>query len=154
NDNLNLATTDWNPFVIAGPKDSRFPTGGGETITMYSVNDNKLGSATDTLVTFSTANNNIYNGFEVSTNARFGKGFMFAGYTVERTETLSCDGSTGGTTTRDNPNGYRFCGNVPPFRGLFKASASYNFKYDIQVSGSFSAKPGPSVSANYTVTSA
>ena len=35
-----------------------------------------------------------------------------------------------------------------------KASAAYSFPYDIQVSGSFSSIPGPSVSANYTVTSA
>ena len=154
NDNLNLSPSDWNPFKIVGPSDPRFPTGGGETITMYSVNDNKLGSATDTMVTFSTANTNIYNGFEVSANARFSKGLLFAGLTTERSETLNCDGSTGGTTTRDNPNGLRFCDNVPPFRSLFKGSASYTLPYGVQLSGSYSAKPGPSVSANYTVTSA
>lgn len=154
NDNLNLSPSDWNEFKIVGPSDPRFPTGGGETITMYSVNDNKLGSATDTLVTFSTANTNIYNGFEVSTNARFAKGFMFAGLTTERSERLECDGATTGTNARDNPNGLRFCGNIPPFRSLFKTSAAYMLPYDIQLSGSFSAKPGPSVAANYTVTSA
>ena len=154
NDNLNLSPSDWNEFKIIGPSDPRFPSGGGEAITMYSVNDNKLGSATDTFVTFSTANTNIYNGFEVSANARFGKGFMFAGLTTERNETLNCDGSTTGTNARDNPNALRFCGNIPPFRSLFKGSASYTLPYDIQLSGSFSAKPGPSVRADYTVTSA
>ena len=104
-------------------------------------------------MTFSTANTNIYNGFEVSANARFGKGFMFAGLTTERSERLDCDGSTTGTNARDNPNGFRFCGNIPPFRSLFKGSAAYTLPYDIQLSGSFSAKPGPSVAANYTVTS-
>src|SRR5262249_50615624 len=93
-------------------------------------------------------------GFEVSTNARFGKGFMFAGLTTERSETLNCDGSTTGTNARDNPNGLRFCGNIPPFRTLFKGSAAYTLPFDIQLSGSFSAKPGPSVRADYTVTSA
>ena len=52
----------------------------------------------------------IYNGFEVSANARFSEDFMFAGLTTERSETLNCDGSTTGTNARDNPNGLRFCG--------------------------------------------
>jgi hypothetical protein len=147
NDNLNLAPTDWNSFAIVAPADPRFPTGGGETITMYSVNENKLGSAVDTLVTFSTMNNNIYNGFDIGTNARIAKGLFFAGITTERSETLSCD-------IRDNPNSERFCDNVPPFRTQFKGSASYTFPYDVQVSGSFKSLPGSSISANYTVTSA
>jgi hypothetical protein len=155
NDNLNLSpTADWNPFVIVGPVDDRFPTGGGESITMYSLNQNKVFSAADTLVTYSTANNNIYNGIEFSANARFGRGFFFAGVTTERRETLECDGTQGATTPRDNPNGLRFCDNVPPFRTQFKGSASYSLPYDVQVSGSFSSIPGTSVSATYTVNQA
>jgi hypothetical protein len=152
---LNLTPSDWNSFVITGPADARFPEGGGERITMYSMNENRLGSAVDTLVTYSTLNNNIYNGFEVSGNARFGRGFFFAGVTTERRETLNCDGTTTSTTTpRDNPNGLRFCDNVPPFRTLFKGSAAYTLPYDVQVSGSFRATPGNDVDANYAVTSA
>ena len=155
NDNLNLTPADWNTFVITGPSDARFPEGGGERITMFSVNENKLGSAVDTLVTYSTLNNNIYNGFEVSGNARFGRGFFFAGVTTERRETLNCDGTTtSATTPRDNPNGLRFCDNVPPFRTLFKGSAAYTLPYDVQLSGSFRATPGNDVDANYSVTSA
>ena len=156
NDNLNIDPTAefFNPFNIVGPSDPRFPTGGGETITMYSFNQNKIGTPSDTLVTFSTLNNNIYNGVDVGANARFGRGFFFAGVTTERAETLNCDGSTGGTTTRDNPNGLRFCDNVPPFRTQFKGSAAYTVPYDVQVSGSFQSRPGSSVSANYPVTSA
>ncbi len=94
----------------------------------------------DTLVTFSTLNNNIYNGFEFSANARFGKGFFFAGVTTERSETLDCDGSTSATQPRDNPNGLRFCDNVPPFRTQFKGSAAYTIPWDVQVSGSFQSR--------------
>jgi hypothetical protein len=156
NDNLNLSpTTDWNTFTIVGPGDSRFPTGGGETITMYSLNQTKLGTPSDTLVTFSTLNNNIYNGVEFGTTARFGRGFFFAGVTTERSETLGCDGSTSGTTSpRDNPNGLRFCDNVPPFQTQFKGSAAYTLPYDVQLSGSFRSTPGNDVDANYPVTSA
>jgi hypothetical protein len=155
NDNLNISPTiHYNPFNIVGPSDPRFPTGGGESITMYSLNQSALGTPSDTLVTFSTLNNNIYNGVDFGANARFGRGFFFAGITTERTETLNCDGSTGATTTRDNPNGLRFCDNVPPFRTQFKGSAAYTMPLDVQVSGSFRSTPGSSVSANYPVTSA
>jgi Carboxypeptidase regulatory-like domain len=156
NDNLNLTPSDWNTFNIVGPSDPRFPTGGGEAITMYSLNQNKFGAATDTMVTFSTVNNNIYNGFEVSGNARFTRGFFFAGLTTQRSETLGCDGNTSTTqhNPRDNPNGDRFCDNVPPFRTLFKGGASYTIPWDVQLSGSFRATPGTSVSATYPVNAA
>jgi hypothetical protein len=148
NDNLNISpTVHYNPFTIVGPSDSRFPTGGGETITMYSLNQSALGTPSDTLVTFSTLNNNIYNGVDVGVNARFGRGFFFAGVTTERSETLNCD-------VRDNPNSNRFCDNVPPFRTQFKGSAAYTMPYDVQLSGSFRSTPGNDVDANYPVTSA
>jgi hypothetical protein len=148
NDNLNISpTVHYNSFNIVGPSDPRFPTGGGETITMYSLNQSALGTPSDTLVTFSTLNNNIYNGVEVGTNARFGRGFFFAGITTERSETLNCD-------VRDNPNSFRFCDNVPPFRTQFKGSAAYTLPYEVQLSGSFRSTPGNDVDANYPVTSA
>jgi Carboxypeptidase regulatory-like domain len=153
NDNQNLTTGDWSPFTIVGPTNDQFPTGGGETITMYTLNPT-ASRTNDTVVTFSTLNNNIYNGVEFSGNARVGKGFFFAGVTTERRETLNCDGTQSATTSpRDNPNGLRFCDNVPPFRTLFKGSAAYTIPWDIQLSGSYRAIPGTSVAANYTVNS-
>ena len=146
-DNLNVATTDWNSFNVQGPSDSRFPAGGGEAITMYSLNANKVVSAVDEISTFSTTNDTVYNGFEVNGNARFGKGFLFGGVTTQRTTRSTCD-------VRDNPNSFRFCENAPPFRTVLKASASYELLYALQVSASYYGTPGSDVSANYTVTGA
>ena len=73
---------------------------------------------------------------------------MFGGVTTDRRASTTCD-------ARDNPERRsRFCDSVPPFRTTVKASAAYTFPYDVKVSGSFSSIPGPSVGANYTVTSA
>jgi hypothetical protein len=72
---------------------------------------------------------------------------MFGGVTPVRRASTTCD-------IRDNPNSARFCDNIPPFRTTVKASAAYSLPWDVQLSGSFSAIPGPSVSANYTITSA
>lgn len=144
-DNTNLAVTDWSPFTITAPTDPRLPDS-GSVITMHSLNPNKRGVATDNLRTFSDINTSVYNGFEVSANARFTKLLLFGGVTTDRRATTSCD-------ERDNPNSARFCDAVPPFRTTFKMSAAYQLPYEFQLSGSFLAQPGPSVAANYTVTS-
>ncbi len=166
-DNQNLSTGDWTALSIATPNDSRLPLA-GQPIPLYSLNPAKVGIATDNLYTYSTQNTSTYNGFEVSGNIRRDKFILFGGVTTDRLVTSACDGSTTqdvgarGASARDNPNSLRFC-NVTlatagqpagVFRTTVKASAAYSFPYDIQLSGSFSAIPGPGIRADYTVTSA
>jgi hypothetical protein len=99
----------------------------------------------------------VYNGFEASVNARIANGFFFGGITTERTSFDSCT-----DLTNSNPNyvaatgalGLRYCNQVPPFRTLYKASASYRLPYEIQLGGSFQARPGIPIRADYTVTAA
>jgi hypothetical protein len=156
-DNQNLATTDWTPYSINNPTDTRLPLS-GQPMTLYTLNPGKVGTAIDNLVTFSTQNKTTYNGFEVTGNVRRDKLIMFGGVTTDRRASTQCDGEGGGSdpvgSGRDNPNRLRFCDSIPPFRTTFKASAAYSFPHDINLSGSFTAIPGPSVSANYQVTSA
>jgi len=158
-DNTNLTAAEWASFGITTPTDTRLPLS-GQPITMYTLNPNKVGVATDNLRTFSDVNRTIYNGFELSANARFTKLLLFGGITTDRRASTDCDGSTNiGTATpsanaRDNPNGLRFCDSIPPFRTTFKMSAAYQLPWDFQLSGSFLSQPGVSVAANYTVTAA
>ena len=147
-DNLNLSVNDWTPFTITAPSDPRLPNGGGYPITMYTLNTNRVGTATDNLRTFSTDNTRVYNGVDLNVNARIGQtAFLLGGVTHERLASTTCD-------QRDNPNSLRFCDSVGPYRTLFKVAGSYELPYAIQVSGSFISRPGINVSANYTVTSA
>jgi len=161
-DNQNVAASEWNPYTIVTPTDSRLPTS-AQPIQMYNLNANKVGTATDTLYTFTNANSTTYNGFEVSANARFSKLLMFGGVTTDRRATTSCDGNTAsnglpnvtsGTSARDNPNALRFCDAIPPFRTTLKLSGAYTLPYDFQLSGTFLAIPGDSVNANYAVNAA
>jgi hypothetical protein len=145
-DNLNLAVTEWNEFVITTPNDSRLELA-GQPITMYSLNQNKVGTATDNLRTYSSINTTKYDGIEFSGSARFSKLLLFGGVNTERRASTSCD-------ERDNPNGYRFCDAIPPFRTTYKLSGAYNLPWDFQMSGTFIAVPGASLAANYTVTAA
>ena len=147
-DNLNLGVDEWSPFTITAPLDDRLPGGGGYPITMYTLNANKVGSATDNLRTFSTKNARTYNGVDLNVNARIGaSAFLLGGVTHERSVSTTCD-------QRDNPNSLRFCDSAGPYRTLFKVAGSYELPYKIQISGSFISRPGISVAANYTVTSA
>jgi len=162
-DNQNLSTSDWTALSVATPTDPRLPLS-GQPIPLYTLNAAKVGIATDNLLTNSTQNKSTYNGVEFTANMRRDKFIVFGGVTVDRLITSNCDGSssTDGTSGRDNPNGLRFCEAVRAtggqaagvYRSTVKASAAYSFPYDINLSGSFSAIPGPSVAANYTVTSA
>ena len=158
NDNQNLALSDWAaPFNVATPTDPRLPLS-GQPIPIYNLNANKVGVATDTLVTYSTANKTTYNGVEFTANVRRDKFIAFGGVTTDRRASVTCDGSTtsvsstsASSTARDTPNGARFCDSIPPFRTAVKASAAYSFPYDINLSGSFTSIPGPTVRADYTV---
>jgi hypothetical protein len=167
-DNQNLSTADWTALSVATPNDPRLPLA-GQSIPLYTLNAAKVGIATDNLYTYSTQNTSGYNGFEVSANIRRDKFLMFGGITTDRLVTSNCDGSTAtfdvgarGASARDNPNSLRFCDvtlagsgqAAGVFRTTVKASAAYSFPYDVQLSGSFSAIPGPGVRADYTVTSA
>jgi hypothetical protein len=156
-DNLNLAPTDWSPLTIPTPNDTRVPTA-GQPIALYTLNPGKIGTPTDSLRTYSGANRTIYNGIEVSANARRDKLVVFGGITTDRRASTECDGTTSTAATsnnaRDNPNGLRFCDAIPPFRTTVKASAAYSLPYDVQLSGTFIAQPGRTIDANYTVTSA
>jgi carboxypeptidase family protein len=162
-DNQNVSTVDWTALSINTPTDPRLPLS-GQPIPLYTLNAAKSGLAIDNLLTFSTQNKQTYNGFELTGNMRRDKFIVFGGVTIDRLITNNCDGSsaTDGTSGRDNPNGLRFCDSVRAtagqpagiYRTTVKASAAYSFPYDVQLSGSFSAIPGPAVAANYTVTSA
>jgi hypothetical protein len=110
------------------------------------LNNSKTGADNSVRIT-STGRTRVYNGVEVSLNARFPRGFAFGGITTEREAAASCADIT-------NPNSYRFCDRTPPFRTLYKASAGYMLPYDVQLAGSFQARPGISIGSDWTVNNA
>jgi carboxypeptidase family protein/TonB-dependent receptor-like protein len=140
--------TDYTPFNITIPRNPNLPDGGGQVITMYNLNPNKLGLV-NSVLTWSKHNTRVYNGFEVSGNARFSRGFVFGGITTERTATNEC-----ADLSNSNPNTRRFCDRTPPFQTLFKASGAYRLPYDVSTSLTFQARPGIGIGSFYTFNSA
>jgi hypothetical protein len=138
--------TDYTAFTVVGPTHPNLPNGGGEIITLYNLNANKQGAVSNVLMNAPDRSRN-YDGYEVSVNARIPRGFAFGGVTIERTVTDNC-------ASVSNPNDLRYCRPEPPFRALYKGSTGYLLPYDIQLAGSFQARPGIPLGAAWTVTSA
>src|SRR5262249_43963700 len=108
-DNQNLSLSQWTPYTIATPTDTRLPLS-GQPISMYTLTTGGFSSVVDTLATFSTKNRTTYNGVEFTANARGAKYLLFGGVTTDRRASTSCDGDNvfNGNTARDNPNSARF----------------------------------------------
>jgi hypothetical protein len=137
---------DYTPYTVIVPSNPYLPDGGGQAVTVYNLNANKLG-VVDSVSTFSTSNTRVYNGFEFSGNGRLpGGGFVFGSVTVERSATNNCDVA--------DPNELRFCDQTPPFRSLYKASTGYTLPYDVQLSTTLQFRPGVSIGSLYTFNSA
>ena len=139
---------DYTANTITVPANAKLPNGGGQTVTVYNLNANKLGQV-DSVSTYSTANTRVYNGFEFSANARLPHGaFLFGSVTKERSAVNNCD------VASSDPNNLRFCNQVPPFRGLYKMSGGYPLPYDVQLSSTLQFRPGGSIASGYTFNSA
>lgn len=131
------------------------PLGNGEQITLYRLDAAQVGRL-DNVVTNSGVNHRDYQGYEASVAGRWGRGgSASAGWTMERTRTVSCDTS--------NPNQFRFCdqtgklfqelGAVPgiPYRHEFKLSASQQLPFDFLAGVSMLSFPGGVLSNSWSV---
>ena len=129
----NLLTThaDYSIVNIADPR------GNGETIAVYNLNPAKQGQVRN-VDENSDLNSNAYNGFDVSMNARFGRGgTLIAGMSSGLTRGDNCE--------VEDPNSLRFCDQnelAIPFDKNFKLAGSYPLPWDISASAVFQSVPG------------
>jgi hypothetical protein len=140
---------DYVPVPVVSPYN-------GEIITVYNMKSAALLPLIDAVVTNSTDNRQIYNGFEFSAQARLPHGAMvLASSSTERTMTRICDTGIAAAVpdapkgTPDDPNLQRFCDrfNLPseykvPFQSGFKLSGSYPLPFGVHVSATFTDQPG------------
>jgi hypothetical protein len=175
-DNLAIGPTDFSSYCITGPANSRLPNGGGENIcglidinpVKFGINDNLVARASNV-----GKQTEVYNGFDLTTNYRFGRGGLVAGGVgTGRTVTNICDvvaavpeaaltlGATALLTANSAPGPTgapsRFCKISPPWSALtqFKLSAAYPMKWDVQASATYQDLPGIPVTATYVISNA
>jgi len=167
-DNRSTSLSDYTPFSIVAPVDSRLPGGGGQTVAgLYNLIPAKVGQVDELAQSSSNFAKQIENwqGMDVNLVARLRNGLTVQGGTsTGRRFSDSCalkaalpeQGSgvngantsiAGGSVT--NP----YCHVVEPYQTQIRGLATYTIPVvDVQFSGTWSSTPGNDLAANYTVT--
>jgi hypothetical protein len=137
-----ITTLDYSPFTIPMPNISRDATlvgiiDPGEVLTVYNLNSAKRTSFNTAGVDKNVDDQSIYDGFDLTFNARLGRGVTaFGSWTIERNVSVFCssDDNPNGPPLADYytgasvSNGGRFCDQRNfdiPFQHQFKLAGSY-----------------------------
>jgi hypothetical protein len=175
--NLLVSPSDYSPFYITVPTDSRLPNSGQQLGPFYDINPNKFGQVNN-LITFAQnygTKTDVYNGIDLSVNARLPRGILLQGGLNTGHEVVNnCDivgkvDNPGGASTDVNkisgagnsapPLGNitgvaspspLYCNVAPPFQTQVKLLGSYPLPWGLAASATFQSIPGPQISATYT----
>jgi hypothetical protein len=153
NNNLLVAPTDYSPYSVTAPTDSRLPDGGGYRISgLYDLNNNKVGQNQTSTTSSSKYGEQIerWSGVDVSAQARLSGGVRLqGGVSTGKTTTDNCDVGP----KLDNPS-TRFCHNETPYLPQYKFGGAYTLPYEVEVSGTIQSFVGGAIQANATFTNA
>jgi hypothetical protein len=168
-DNLKVAPTDYTPFSIVVPTDSRLPNS-GKTISGFL--DPNFSVSTDNLVRFAKhygGMKDYWQGYDISASWRIGGGALVQGgvsagqqvvdnckvwaqvpeANIQSVSLTGANGSGGG------PLSGPYCRQEQPFLVQVKGLGTYTVpRVDVQLSGTFQTVPGQQLSANYAVPAA
>ena len=163
-DNTLVAPADHSQYCVTAPTDSRLPASvsGQQLCGLYDLNPDKFG-LNQSIVTFVDHYGNrteIYDGVDLSVNARLEKLTLIGGWNIG--DALQTGTTAGGTSAArqnncfvvDSPQQLFNCDVKIPFQNRVKLSASYLLPHDLQIAGVFQSNPGPTYNANVTYTNA
>ncbi len=161
-DNLNVTPADYDPYCITVPVDSRLPGGGGNRLCgLYDVNPALFGQVNNLVrpaSDFGGKLTRMYNGVDVTINARFaGGGQVSGGLSVGRTVTDDClvvDSPATVQSDATRPAGY--CRVTPPWSAStqVKFLVVYPLPWDIQTSAIYQNSAGIPITAGLVVNNA
>jgi hypothetical protein len=178
NDNLAVSPSDYSPYSITVPTDSRLPNSGQQLGPFYDVNPNKFGQVNN-FVTYAKnfgTETDVYTGVDVSVTARLPRGITLQGGTSTGHEVWdNCDvvgkvdnvaaGPTDiqrsglATPLITNINGLPspsnlYCRMAPPLQSQVKLIGSYPLPWGLAASAAFQSVPGPQIVASYVALNA
>jgi hypothetical protein len=174
-DNLDIVPTDFQPYCVTAPKDSRLPDGGGYQVCgLYDIiNPLKFGLAANNLVTFVDTlggrQTEIFDGVDISVNARLrGDLFVTGGFATGNTRFNNCDAFVDNPVTQfgiATNNGYpgtpgtgtnfAYCDYDTSWLSQAKVTGSYTLPWQqIQISSVLQNLPGQQILAQWNITQA
>ena len=165
-DNTLAAVGDYTPYSIQAPSDPRLPGGGGYTVPgLFDVVPSLAGQILNTVTDSSKYGDTsqVFNGVDVTVNARQGGVTFQGGTSTGQTTSDFCDVRANlpelvqaigaGLQTSNVSTTSPYCHVASGFLTQFRGLVSYVIpKIDVQVSSVFQSKPGPALLANYVVT--
>jgi hypothetical protein len=171
-DNQLTTASDYDPFCITAPNDSRLPNSGQRLCGFYDVKPAAFGLV-DNLMTQAShygTPTQVFNGVDVTLNARFGQGGQFSGgLSMGRTSTNNCyqnddpsltaqvfPGVLVLPATSTVARGGAFCDVTPPWSQStqVKFMAVYPLPWHIQTSAIYQNSSGIPITASYVATNA
>jgi hypothetical protein len=176
NDNRAVQPSDYDPFCITTPADSRLPGGGHQICGFYDIKPALFGRV-DNFVTFAKnygEASDVYDGIDLTVTARLPRGAMVqGGVNIGREVTDLCDvvgkvdlpAASLPFFTSDLATGLlpslsglaspstMFCRVSPPFQTELKLSAAYPLPWGMQVSATIQSIPGAPIVATSVVSS-
>ena len=161
-DSQNVTPADFDPFCVTVPNNPMLPNAGQPLCGLYNITPGKFGQDATNLVTrpVSGAYSDVYNGIDLTINARLKPGaFIQGGLSTGSEVTNSCDaidspssavsvvtqppGQTGASLATRPLNPTEYCRVTPPFwLPQYKFSGSYPLPYAFQFSAVFQSLPG------------
>ncbi len=172
-DNLDVTPSDFTPYCVTAPTDSRLPGGGGNQICgLYDISAAKFGVATHNLVTFTDnygKQTQVFNGVDISVNARVRHDlFLTGGYATGNTHFNNCAAFVDDPVTQfgistvatypSNPGtgtSFAYCDYNTSWLGQAKLTGSYTLPWQqIQISSVVQNLPGQMILAQWNITQA
>ena len=155
-DNTLITSADFTgPFCIKAPTSPDLPSGGGfDVCGLYDITSAARPRVQNFVTKASSVGDitNVYQGFDIGTNARLRGGtFVNVGFNMQSRHLNTCNApALSGTTVFqvDSPEAL-FCDQTFPFKPDFKLLGARPLPWDMQLSGTFQIATGPNVTATW-----
>jgi hypothetical protein len=162
-DNLAVTPADYDTYCVTAPSDTRLPNGGGYQICgLYDVKPAKFGQV-DNLVTRAKNfgdRSQVYNGVDISANARLGRGALLAGgasFATTRFDFCNAPDFEGQAVVAGGVQvPAQWCDYKLPNKGQLqiKLQGAYPLPWGVQVSAAYQNLPGLVQFATFSFTNA
>ena len=159
-DNLLATAADYQSFCVTSPSDSRLPGGGGQQVCGLVDITPALFGRVDNLVTLASKygkQTEVYNGVDLTVNARLpGGGLLAGGLSSAQTATDNCAVLAKVPEAAATAAPRQFCKVTPPWAAAtqVKLYGTYPLPWNLRASAVFQNIPGVPTTATFVATSA